>query len=60
MSEARVGIVSCSRESTTRLAAPAALTAKAAIDARRWFERLGLAALYLGVPLWLAVRIFGM
>ena len=31
-----------------------------AIDARRWFERLGLAVLYLGVPLWLLVRIFGM
>ena len=31
-----------------------------AIDARRWFERLGLVALYLGVPLWLTVRIFGM
>lgn len=31
-----------------------------AIDARRWFERLGLVALYLGVPLWLLVRITGM
>jgi len=31
-----------------------------AVHARRWFERLGLAALYVGVPLWLLVRIFGM
>jgi apolipoprotein N-acyltransferase len=27
-----------------------------AIDARRWLERLGLGALYLGVPAWLAWR----
>jgi apolipoprotein N-acyltransferase len=30
------------------------------IDARRWFERFGLVVLYLGMPLWLLVRIFGM
>jgi apolipoprotein N-acyltransferase len=27
-----------------------------AIDVRRWLERLGLAALYLGVPAWLLLR----
>jgi apolipoprotein N-acyltransferase len=31
-----------------------------AIDARRWFERLGLATLYLGMPAWLLLRIYGM
>jgi apolipoprotein N-acyltransferase len=30
-----------------------------AVDARRWFERLGLAALYLGMPAWLLMRIIG-
>ena len=28
-----------------------------AIETRRWLERLGLAALYLGVPAWLLLRI---
>ena len=28
-----------------------------AIDARRWLERLGLAALYVGLPAWLLLRI---
>jgi len=28
-----------------------------AIDARRWLERLGLAALYLGLPAWLLLRM---
>jgi apolipoprotein N-acyltransferase len=28
-----------------------------AVDARRWLELLGLAALYLGLPAWLLVRI---
>ena len=30
-----------------------------AIDIRRWLERLGLAALYLGLPAWLLLHIFG-
>ena len=29
----------------------------AAIDVRRWLERLGLAALYLGLPAWLLLRV---
>ena len=29
-----------------------------AIDIRRWLERLGLAALYLGLPAWLLLRIY--
>jgi len=29
-----------------------------AIDARRWLERLGLAALYVGLPAWLLLRLF--
>ena len=28
-----------------------------AIEVRRWLERLGLAALYLGLPAWLLVRM---
>jgi apolipoprotein N-acyltransferase len=27
------------------------------VEARRWFERLGLAALYLGMPAWLLMRL---
>ncbi len=30
-----------------------------ALDVRRWLERLGLATLYLGMPAWLLMRIFG-
>ena len=30
-----------------------------AIDIRRWLERLGLAALYLGLPAWLLLQILG-
>ena len=30
-----------------------------AIDTRRWLERLGLAAFYLGLPAWLLLRVFG-
>jgi apolipoprotein N-acyltransferase len=30
-----------------------------AIDIRRWLERLGLAALYLGLPAWLLLHVFG-
>ena len=29
-----------------------------AIGVRRWLERLGLAALYLGLPAWLLLRVF--
>jgi apolipoprotein N-acyltransferase len=29
-----------------------------AVGARRWLERLGLAALYLGLPAWLLLRVF--
>ena len=29
-----------------------------AIDIRRWLERLGLAALYLGLPAWLLLQVF--
>jgi apolipoprotein N-acyltransferase len=28
-----------------------------AISARRWLERLGLAALYVGLPAWLLLRV---
>ena len=30
---------------------------QSAVDARRWLERLGLAALYLGLPAWLLLRL---
>lgn len=30
-----------------------------AAEARRWLERLGLAALYLGLPLWLLLHVYG-
>jgi apolipoprotein N-acyltransferase len=30
-----------------------------AVEARRWLERLGLAALYLGLPALLVLRLFG-
>ena len=30
-----------------------------AIEARRWLEQLGRAALYLGLPLWLGVQVLG-
>jgi apolipoprotein N-acyltransferase len=30
----------------------------AAVTARRWLERFGLAALYLGLPAWLLLRLF--
>jgi apolipoprotein N-acyltransferase len=30
-----------------------------AIDIRRWLERFGLAALYLGLPAWLLLHVFG-
>jgi len=30
-----------------------------AIDIRRWLERLGLAALYLGLPAWMLMHVFG-
>jgi apolipoprotein N-acyltransferase len=30
-----------------------------AIDIRRWLERFGLAALYLGLPVWLLLHVFG-
>jgi apolipoprotein N-acyltransferase len=29
----------------------------ASIELRRWLERFGLAALYLGVPVWLLIRL---
>jgi len=29
-----------------------------AIDVRRWLERLGITALYLGLPAWLLLRVF--
>ncbi len=31
----------------------------AAIDVRRWLERLALTTLYLGMPMWLLLRAFG-
>ena len=30
-----------------------------AIDIRRWLERFGLAALYLGLPAWMLLNVFG-
>jgi apolipoprotein N-acyltransferase len=29
-----------------------------AVDARRWLERFGLLALYVGMPAWLLLRVF--
>jgi len=28
------------------------------IDIRRWLERLGLATLYLGLPVWMLLHVF--
>jgi apolipoprotein N-acyltransferase len=44
-------------EAGAMLAAP--LGPARAIEARRWLERAGLAALYLGLPSWLLLRIYG-
>jgi apolipoprotein N-acyltransferase len=30
-----------------------------AVEVRRWLERMNLAALYLGLPLWLLLRVVG-
>jgi apolipoprotein N-acyltransferase len=29
------------------------------VDVRQWLERLGMAAMYLGLPAWLLLRILG-
>ena len=58
-----IGVMLCAAALRTAIEAGTLLAvllrpARAA-DARRWLERLGLAALYLGLPAWLLVRAFG-
>ena len=56
-----VGVVLCAAvlRALIEAGATAAVLAQpsAAIPARRWLERLGLATLYLGVPVWLVLRL---
>lgn len=58
-----VGVVLCAAVLRAAIEAGtlagAALHPGAAVAARLWSERLGLAALYLGLPAWLAARLLG-
>jgi apolipoprotein N-acyltransferase len=58
-----IGVVLCAAALRTAIEAGtlagAVLRPDRAVDARRCLERLGLVALYLGLPAWLAVRVLG-
>lgn len=58
-----VGVVLCAAVLRTAIEAGtlagALLRPAAAVNQRLWLERLGLAALYLGLPAWLAARLLG-
>jgi apolipoprotein N-acyltransferase len=57
-----IGVVLCAAVLRTAIEVSALLAVMLrpgrAVDVRRWLERLGVAALYLGLPAWLLLRIF--